>query len=160
MVSQIIQEVGGVQFLSQLRSHLDLTCQQTIDLILENLLKLPPSISDSKAVSSPRSAEHSTHNHTQIEEPFHFSASHLLSPLVTPTDYAQCTTSDHTHIDVFPWLQLSQVDCQVLATTLSRLQSPDIECINMTCTFVNEVLLKDFPPEIFLQRPAIVEVRH
>lgn len=51
------------------------------------------------------------------------------------------------------------MDIQILSTTVSRLKSTDSECISITCTFINEVLLEDFPPEVFLQRPAVIEVR-
>eukprot|EP00731_Ephydatia_muelleri_P025996 Em0018g96a len=57
---------------------------------------------------------------------------------------------------VFPWLLLATTDHHIMATTNHRLQSLDYNKLYQCCNFIYEVLLQDYPPELFLQRPAIV----
>lgn len=40
----------------------------------------------------------------------------------------------------------------------SRLQTFDPSRLERTCSFIDETLLQDFPPELFLQRPALLQV--
>ena len=51
-------------------------------------------------------------------------------------------------------------ECHYIMTTLwfSRLQNSDESLVVSSCEFICEVLLQDFPPELFLQRPLIVKV--
>jgi rotatin len=58
----------------------------------------------------------------------------------------------------FPWISLADSDRHVLATTNTRLQSNNTSLSKKSCEFLNDVLFKDFPAEIFLQRPSIVRV--
>ena len=74
-----------------------------------------------------------------------------------PTEKDEPKTSSVA--SVFPWLPLSSSDRQILSATNSRLQSHSIILVARSSEFLCDVLFKDFPPEIFLQRPAIVQVK-
>ena len=60
----------------------------------------------------------------------------------------------------FPWISLADSDRHVLATTNTRLQSNNTSLAKKSCEFLSDVLFKDFPAEIFLQRPSIVMVKY
>lgn len=60
----------------------------------------------------------------------------------------------------FPWISIVDSDMHVLGTTNTRLESNNPELARKSCEFLNDVLFKDFPAEIFLQRPNIVKVNH
>lgn len=191
-------EVGGVEFLSQLRSHVDPSCQEAIDQILENLLKLPPSIlkshttiPDSTQTETRRLSSHSYdsfNNHDSSPPPNHthlplqdsqqvLADSDLILSVTVPTNSTHSFTmpsesgqqSDNSHVttsnesgterELFPWLQISTVDHHILTTTAHRLESDDKSCFITTCSFVENVLLNDFPAQLFLQRPAVLQVR-
>lgn len=79
----------------------------------------------------------------------------------------QC--GDGTHIDkktdggikwlVMPWQPLVASDRGVLAAIEEALHNViDTTLILHTCQFITNVMLQDFPAEVFLQRPAIVTV--
>ena len=191
-------EVGGVEFLSQLRSHVDPSCQETIDQILENLLKLPPSIlkshtttCDSTQTETRTLSSHScdtfnnydsspalSHTHLPLQDSQQvFADNDQILSVTMPTnsthsftissesgqqlDNTHMTTSNENGIEreLFPWLQISTVDHHILTTTAHRLESDDTSCFITTCSFVENVLLNDFPPQLFLQRPAVLQVR-
>ena len=186
--------MGGVEFLSQLRPHINPSCQEMVDEMLEKLLHLPSSFTDhtsgnhqsvspitpssfrhthnhthSSASVSPNSDHTHSHTHSTLSVGSNLSQTHLLSsdsktePVLTtppPTTSDSLNNSHDTTLKLgsFPWLPLSKVDIKVLSSTLSRLQSGDRGCVTGTWGFIDEVLLNDFPPEVFLQRPDIVEV--
>lgn len=128
---------------------------------MENLLHLSPSFGTNKDTLR-------TNDHTQ---------SHSASPLtITPPVLTTPTSSAHKIADkisntnkectdqdelpwkpVLPWIPLSRVDKKVLLSTLTRLK--DTSCVEVSWKFFNEVLLTDFPPQVFLQRPSLVNVR-
>ena len=50
--------------------------------------------------------------------------------------------------------------CVITILWFSRLQNLDEGLVISSCEFICEVLLQDFPPEMFLQRPVITKVTH
>ena len=50
------------------------------------------------------------------------------------------------------------VRCVMTTLCFSRLQNSDESFVVSSCEFICEVLLQDFPPELFLQRPLIAKV--
>ncbi|XP_019849330.1 PREDICTED: uncharacterized protein LOC109580505 isoform X2 [Amphimedon queenslandica] len=188
-----LQEVGGVEFLSQLRPHVNPSCQEMVDEMLEKLLHLPssftdhshtsssshPSIGSASPITSPSfnhthihthqtASPNSDHTHSTLSIGSNLSQTHLLSSdgpkidsvLATPPPTRDSLNNSYDatlKLGSFPWLPLSKVDIKVLGSTLSRLQSGDRGCVTSTWGFIEEVLLNDFPPEVFLQRPDIVE---
>lgn len=58
-----------------------------------------------------------------------------------------------------PWLPLSASDRHILSVTASRLQSHNSSLVVKSCEFLRDVLFKDFPAEIFLHRPSVLQVK-
>ncbi|CAH3027837.1 unnamed protein product, partial [Porites evermanni] len=56
-----------------------------------------------------------------------------------------------------PWLSLSASDRHILSVTASRLQSRSFSLVSKSCEFLRNVLFKDFPAEIFLHRPNVLQ---
>lgn len=48
---------------------------------------------------------------------------------------------------------------EILSPHCSRLDDPSPEALLRCCEFLQDVLFQDFPPELFLQRPALINVR-
>ena len=59
-----------------------------------------------------------------------------------------------------PWLSLSASDRHILSVTASRLQSRSVSLVSKSCEFLRNVLFKDFPAEIFLHRPNVLQVKY
>ncbi|EDO36601.1 predicted protein [Nematostella vectensis] len=62
---------------------------------------------------------------------------------------------ESTALTFFRWMSLSVSDRHVLTATDSRLQSRSPTLVAQSCEFLSDVLFKDFPAEIFLQRPSV-----
>ena len=63
-----------------------------------------------------------------------------------------------TSITTFQFIALSSGDRQILHATDNRLKSASSAIIKQSCDFFQGVILHDFPPEVFLQRPSIFRV--
>ncbi|CAK9800001.1 RTTN [Anthophora quadrimaculata] len=62
---------------------------------------------------------------------------------------------------VMPWQPLVASDTGVLAAVEEALNNNlDTNLILHTCKFITNVMMQDFPAEVFLQRPAIVSILH
>ena len=60
---------------------------------------------------------------------------------------------------VMPWQPLVTSDRGVLAAVEEAVNnSLDTNLILQTCQFITNVMMQDFPAEVFLQRPAIISV--
>ncbi|XP_066479673.1 rotatin [Tiliqua scincoides] len=57
----------------------------------------------------------------------------------------------------FPWLSLTTTDRHVLSSSESSLRSKNRRLIWNTCELLQDVIMQDFPAEIFLQRPKIIK---
>ncbi|XP_039610285.1 rotatin [Polypterus senegalus] len=57
----------------------------------------------------------------------------------------------------FPWLALTTTDKHILSSNESSLRSKNPNLIRTTCELLQDVIMQDFPPEIFIQRPKIVQ---
>lgn len=67
-------------------------------------------------------------------------------------------SSDKSSLTFLPWLPLSASDRHILSVTASRLQSRSLSLVSKSCEFLRDVLFKDFPAEIFLHRPSVLQV--
>ncbi|XP_020290276.1 rotatin isoform X2 [Pseudomyrmex gracilis] len=62
---------------------------------------------------------------------------------------------------VLPWQPLVTTDIAVLTATEQELnKSNDTKTILNTCQFIMDVMMQDFPAEVFLQRPTIITIFH
>ncbi|XP_067949549.1 rotatin-like [Watersipora subatra] len=76
--------------------------------------------------------------------------------------YSQALTTDESFgssflVVEFPWISLCPTDMHVLESTNQSLVSQDSQLMMSACDFLVDVMLFDFPAEIFLQRPLIVK---
>ncbi|XP_004461573.1 rotatin [Dasypus novemcinctus] len=153
---QHLVDLGAVEFLSKLRSNVEPDLQAAIDGILDGLFILPSEVpalySTSYQISQtdlPQEPEILTgyfpqdkSNFQQMEVP--------LRPAVN--QFVKCLK-----FSTFPWLPLTMTDRHVLSSNESSLRSSNHTLIWNTCELLKDVIMQDFPAEIFLQRPKIVQ---
>ncbi|ELK31685.1 Rotatin, partial [Myotis davidii] len=153
---QHLVDLGAVEFLSKLRANVEPNLQAEIDGILDGLFILP------SEVPALCSASYQT---DQIELPqppeiltgyFPQDRSHFQQMEVPPAPVAT-QTARCWKFAAFPWLPLTTTDRHVLSSNESSLRSSNHTLIWNTCELLKDVIMQDFPAEIFLQRPKIVQ---
>nr|XP_045233745.1 rotatin isoform X3 [Macaca fascicularis] len=82
-------------------------------------------------------------------------------PALSSASYQTNQTVNQTvkclKFSTFPWLPLTTTDRHVLSSNESSLRSSNHTLIWNTCELLKDVIMQDFPAEIFLQRPKIVQ---
>lgn len=63
---------------------------------------------------------------------------------------------DGINVLLFPWVELSIADSKSMILIEDALKL--LKSLRRCCRFIRDVFLRDFPAEIFLNRPAIVKV--
>lgn len=179
--AEILQDIGGIEFLSQLRKDVSSSLQPIVDQILENAMRLPE-------------IKHQDHTPECIYQK-HDSQGGLITD--TTVDTLQCSLPPVNHdtpyiagtrddnvgyfnreaietvqqqqycqnneaassfvVTTFPWLALTQTDRHVILSTNTSLQSRESHLLASSCEFLSDVVFRDFPAEIFLQRPNIIK---
>ncbi|NXB57603.1 RTTN protein, partial [Struthidea cinerea] len=153
--------IGAVEFFSQLRSDVDPNLQAIIDGIVDGLFFLPSELpSSSLSVCYQAQAQPSVDQPVLPQEElftgyFCQSRSHLPQLEIPP----KRTVVKCLKFSTFPWLTLTSTDRHVLSSNESSLRSNNQSLIWSTCELLQDVILQDFPAEIFLQRPKIVQAR-
>ncbi|XP_037364313.1 rotatin isoform X2 [Talpa occidentalis] len=153
---QHLLDLGAVEFLSKLRSNVEPNLQAEIDGILDGLFILP------SEVPTLPSAPHQTNQTELPQQPemltgyFPQEKSHLQQPEAPPPPPANQTVKC-LKFSMFPWLPLTTTDRHVLSSNESSLRSSNHTLIWNTCELLKDVIMQDFPAEIFLQRPKIVQ---
>ncbi|NWU68884.1 RTTN protein, partial [Pterocles burchelli] len=150
--------IGAVEFFSQLRPNVDPNLQAIIDGIVDGLFFLPSGFpSDSSSVC------YQTQSQPSVEQPvlpqkelftgyFCQGRSHLPQLEIPP----KRTVVKCLRFSTFPWLTLTSTDRHVLSSNESSLRSNNQSLIWSTCELLRDVIMQDFPAEIFLQRPKIL----
>ncbi|NXF40605.1 RTTN protein, partial [Nyctibius bracteatus] len=152
--------IGAVEFFSQLRPDVDPNLQAVIDGIVDGLLFLPSGLT-----SSSLSVCYQTHSQPSVDQPvlpqeelftgyFCQGRSNLLQLEMPP----KRTVVKCLKFSTFPWLTLTSTDRHVLSSNESSLRSNNQSLIWSTCELLQDVIMQDFPAEIFLQRPKIMPV--
>ncbi|KAM5304036.1 rotatin isoform 1-T1 [Glossophaga mutica] len=153
---QHLVDLGAVDFLSKLRANVEPGLQAEIDGILDGLFILP---SDVPALGS------ASYQAIQAELPqppetlagyFPQDRSHV-QPMEGPPGALVTPTAKCFKCAAFPWLPLTTTDRHVLSSNESSLRSSNHTLIWNTCELLKDVIMQDFPAEIFLQRPKIVQ---
>ncbi|NXB38950.1 RTTN protein, partial [Eulacestoma nigropectus] len=153
--------IGAVEFFSQLRSDVDPNLQALIDGIVDGLFFLPSELpSSSLSVCYQAQAQPSVDQPVVPQEElftgyFCQSRSHLPQLEIPP----KRTVVKCLKFSTFPWLALTSTDRHVLSSNESSLRSNNQSLIWSTCELLQDVIMQDFPAEIFLQRPKIVQAR-
>ncbi|KAK3541625.1 hypothetical protein QTP86_033055, partial [Hemibagrus guttatus] len=151
----MLRDVGGVDFLTQLSSNVDPQLRNITETILDQLFHLhiyPLSTSpDQQPSSSFQPAEEmSVRGYFQQNAPSQTDAA--SPPSVSVNTSVRCLT-----FSVFPWLSLTATDRHILSSNESSLRSDNPDLVRTTCELLRDVIMQDFPAEIFLQRPSIVQ---
>ncbi|XP_075350409.1 rotatin [Mycteria americana] len=151
--------IGAVEFFSQLRPDVDPNLQAIIDGIVDGLFFLPSGLPSSSV-----SVCYQTLSQPSVDEPvlpqeelftgyFCQGRSHLPQLEIPP----KRTVVKCLKFSTFPWLSLTSTDRHVLSSNESSLRSNNQSLIWSTCELLQDVIMQDFPAEIFLQRPKIVQ---
>ncbi|KAF5919023.1 hypothetical protein HPG69_003658 [Diceros bicornis minor] len=152
---QHLVDLGAVEFLSKLRSNVEPDLQAEIDGILDGLFILP------SEVPALYSASYQT-DQTELPQPeilkgyFPQDKSNFQQIEVPPRPMVNQTVKC-LRFSTFPWLPLTTTDRHVLSSNESSLRSSNHILIWNTCELLKDVIMQDFPAEIFLQRPKIVQ---
>ncbi|KAB1256170.1 Rotatin [Camelus dromedarius] len=146
---QHLVDLGAVEFLSKLRSNVEPNLQAEIDGILDGLFILPSEVPElySASYQTSQTVVKTYCGQTVIC----FDASAVALPL-TAHRAVRCLK-----FSTFPWLPLTTADRHVLSSNESSLRSSNHTLIWNTCELLKDVIMQDFPAEIFLQRPKIVQ---
>uniref|UniRef100_G3NDY8 Rotatin n=1 Tax=Gasterosteus aculeatus aculeatus TaxID=481459 RepID=G3NDY8_GASAC len=128
--AQMLRDVGAVDFLTQLSPNVEPRLRAVIDGTLDQLFQLPELL------------------------PSHIMVSSRGRRSTTPTvhESVRCLK-----FSVFPWLTLTNTDRHILSSNESSLRSSNPNLVRTTCELLCDVIMQDFPAEIFLQRPSIVQ---
>uniref|UniRef100_A0A8D0GZR8 Rotatin N-terminal domain-containing protein n=1 Tax=Sphenodon punctatus TaxID=8508 RepID=A0A8D0GZR8_SPHPU len=155
---QHLVSIGAVEFLSQLRPNVDPNLQAVVDGILDGLFLLPSEIpSGCQAVSYQARPLPSEDNLEILVGYFHPGRSRLQRTEVPPKSLVVNQAVKCLKFSTFPWLSLTTTDRHVLSSNESSLRSNSHSLIWNTCELLQDVIMQDFPAEIFLQRPKIVQ---
>ncbi|XP_037236561.1 rotatin isoform X2 [Falco rusticolus] len=151
--------IGAAEFFSQLRPNVDPNLQALIDGILDGLFFLPSGLP-----SSSLSVCYQTLSRPSVDQPvlpqeelctgyFCQSRSYVPQLEIPP----KRTVVKCLKFSTFPWLTLTSTDRHVLSSNESSLRSNNQSLIWSTCELLQDVIMQDFPAEIFLQRPKIIQ---
>ncbi|XP_048832883.1 rotatin isoform X2 [Brienomyrus brachyistius] len=162
--AQMLQDAGAVEFLNQLSPKVEVPLQSVIDGILERFFRLPDAPPDSPAehqqsASHTRAAAFPCSVQDEVPVTGYFQSSPgKLKWAEAPLQSAPVSSSVKClKFYTFPWLTLTTTDRHILASNESSLQSNNHSQIRTTCDLLQNVIMQDFPAEIFLQRPTIVQ---
>uniref|UniRef100_A0A3Q3FFD4 Rotatin n=1 Tax=Labrus bergylta TaxID=56723 RepID=A0A3Q3FFD4_9LABR len=144
--AQMLRDVGAVDFLTQLSPNVEPRLRAVIDGTLDQLFQLPEILPSHATVYS----------HGQRTE--HFPKTGFFTKsMPSLTDVPPSKDSRCLRFSVFPWLTLTNTDRHILSSNESSLKSSNHNLVRTTCELLCDVIMQDFPAEIFLQRPSIVK---
>uniref|UniRef100_H2LUM2 Rotatin n=1 Tax=Oryzias latipes TaxID=8090 RepID=H2LUM2_ORYLA len=138
--AQMLRDVGAVDFLTSLSPNLEPRLRTVIDGTLDQLFQLPELLPSHSAVYSHGLFYTGTR------------ALYSLSFFCAVNESVRCLK-----FSVFPWLALTNTDRHILSSNESSLGSTNPNLVRTTCELLCDVIMQDFPAEIFLQRPGIVK---
>ncbi|XP_041100372.1 rotatin isoform X3 [Polyodon spathula] len=163
--AHLLGEVGAVEFLTQLRSIVEPKRQATIDGILDGLFQLPEIPPDFPAISFHGKSAVLTEQkamppiQAEDETPLvgYFQNITTRPSEIPPQRIAVSDSVKCLKFSTFPWLALMTTDRHILSSSESSLRSNNHSLVRRTCKLLQDVIMQDFPAEIFLQRPKIVQ---
>uniref|UniRef100_A0A8C7PMN1 Rotatin n=1 Tax=Oncorhynchus mykiss TaxID=8022 RepID=A0A8C7PMN1_ONCMY len=130
--AQMLRDVGAVEFLTQLSPNVEPPLRAIIDGIFDLLFQLPELLPACPTI---------------------YSNIHQLQNTTTAVNNSVGCLKFST----FPWLALTTTDQHILSSNESSLRSNNHNLVRTTCELLRDVIMQDFPAEIFLQRPSIVQ---
>ncbi|XP_039982476.1 rotatin isoform X2 [Xiphias gladius] len=157
--AQMLRDIGAVDFLSQLSPNVEPRLRTVISGTLDQLFQLPDLLPTKTIVYT-----HGLHNTPTVVSPEddfpkmgYFHKSVPAHTDVPPHKIAVHKSVKCLRFSVFPWLTLTNTDRHILSSNESSLRSNNPNLVRTTCDLLCDVIMQDFPPEIFLQRPSIVK---
>ncbi|XP_063492703.1 rotatin isoform X2 [Symphalangus syndactylus] len=153
---QHLVDFGAVEFLSKLRSNVEPNLQAEIDGILDGLFILPSEVPALSSASYQTNRTELSKNPEILTGYFPQDKSNFQQMEVPPRPVVNQTVKC-LKFSTFPWLPLTTTDRHVLSSNESSLRSSNHTLIWNTCELLKDVIMQDFPAEIFLQRPKIVQ---
>ncbi|XP_053570848.1 rotatin [Bombina bombina] len=161
--AQLLLEIGAVDFFSQLRPNLEPNLQSLVDDILDSLFHLPSENSDDNSLASPKEfkawplQDFAVTRKRAESDKGYFQKEIQHSRIQAEDSVVHRNSVTCLNFSVFPWLTLTTTDRHVLSTNESSLNSSNYNLIWRSCQLLRDVVMQDFPAEIFLQRPKIVQ---
>uniref|UniRef100_A0A8B9HY40 Rotatin N-terminal domain-containing protein n=1 Tax=Astyanax mexicanus TaxID=7994 RepID=A0A8B9HY40_ASTMX len=152
--AHMLSDVGAVEFLTQLSPSVEPSLQTIIDSIFDHLFHLPVSPSPS-VICETQFLSSSDPGITNIRG--YFQQNKPSQTAATPPRVSVNTSVRCLKFSVFPWLALTPTDRHILSSNESSLRSESQDLVRTTCELLQDVIMQDFPAEIFLQRPRIVQ---
>ncbi|KAM3929425.1 rotatin [Leptodactylus fuscus] len=158
VAAQWLIDMGAVDFFSQLRPNVEPNLQTIVDDILDGLFLLPTEM--------PCNASWQPQECPAVQQKEDVSVGYFQQDTLRlqPTEISQESRVIEHHgkttclkFSTFPWLTLNTTDKHVLSSNESSLRSKDHGLIWRSCHLLQDVVMEDFPSEIFLQRPKIVK---
>ncbi|XP_052011428.1 rotatin [Apodemus sylvaticus] len=153
---QHLIDLGAVEFLSKLRPNVEPAVQAEIDGILDGLFILPSEVSALCSATSHTDQIELSQQPEVLTGYFPQDKTNFQQMEVPPGPVGNPTVK-WLRFSVFPWLPLTTTDRHVLSSNESSLRSSNHTLIWNTCELLKDVIMQDFPAEIFLQRPKIVQ---
>ncbi|XP_075824221.1 rotatin isoform X1 [Microtus pennsylvanicus] len=155
--AQHLIDLGAVEFLSKLRPNVEPAIQAEIDGILDGLFVLPSEVPVLCSATYQTDQIELSQQREVLTGYFPQDKSNIQQMEVPPGPVAGNPTVKWLKFSVFPWLPLTTTDKHVLSSNESSLRSSNHNLIWNTCELLKDVIMQDFPAEIFLQRPKIVQ---
>ncbi|KAM9337415.1 rotatin [Symphorus nematophorus] len=155
--AQMLRDVGAVDFLTQLSPNVEPRLRAVIDGTLDQLFQLPELLPSHAMVYSHGQQPTVIPPEEHFPEMGYFHKSKPSHTDVPPQKIAVCESVRCLKFSVFPWLTLTNTDRHILSSNESSLRSSNPSLVRTTCELLCDVILQDFPAEIFLQRPNIVK---
>ncbi|XP_064006375.1 rotatin [Pogoniulus pusillus] len=152
--AQRMVEIGAVEFFSQLRPNVDPNLQAIIDGIVDGLFYLPSGLPSDSLPAGYHTQPSAVLPQEELLTGYFYQGRSQLPQLEAPP---KRTVVKCLKFSTFPWLTLTSTDRHVLSSNESSLRSNNPSLIWSTCELLQDVIMQDFPAEIFLQRPKIVQ---
>ncbi|XP_029955033.1 rotatin isoform X2 [Salarias fasciatus] len=161
--AQMLRDIGAVDFLIQLSPNVEPRLRAVIDATLDQLFQLPELLPSQRVVYShgPPSTTPTAPEGDILEEDLrkmgYFQKNMRSETEVPPQKIAVHESVRCLKFSVFPWLTLTNTDRHILSSNESSLGNSNPNLVRTTCELLCDVIMQDFPAEIFLQRPNIVK---
>ncbi|XP_029446758.1 rotatin isoform X2 [Rhinatrema bivittatum] len=157
-----MSEIGAVEFFSQLRPNVAPNLQVTVDEILDGLFLLRSEtcveFHGHSFQMQPCPSDHTALVQEDVVAGYFHQDSNSLHQTEIPSKRPMVNHSVKClKFCTFPWLSLTTTDRHVLSSNESSLRSSSHSLIWSSCELLKDVIMQDFPAEIFLQRPRIVQ---
>ncbi|XP_056289869.1 rotatin isoform X3 [Pseudoliparis swirei] len=161
--AQMLRDVGAVDFLTQLSPNVEPRLRAVIDGTLDQLFHLPELVPHHIMAYTQGQRSTTPTAPTVVPPEDHFPKmgyfhktmpSHMDVPAqkIAVRESVRCLK-----FSVFPWLTLTNTDRHILSSNESSLRSSNANLVRTSCELLCDVIMQDFPAEIFLQRPSIVQ---